>query len=133
MTTTTRKRTTTTAKSLGWVHQQARAALMRKHSDGAKCEWCGRPMYGDANRHKNFDYKAGSTNPDSGKLHADHSKMSRAEALRLGLPVPRADRLLHGACNIQRGDGGNDHLAVGAGGVAIKTEQLVMAWPWRSA
>ncbi len=102
---------------------------MRSHLDGTPCDWCGRPMYSDANRHKNWDYKPESTNPDSGKLHADHSDMSRAEAIRRGLPMPKANRLLHGACNIQRGDGGNDHLAVGSG-KAIATTQLAMAWPW---
>jgi hypothetical protein len=102
---------------------------MRQHTNGKACEWCGRPMYDDANRTKNYDYKAGSSNPDSGKLHADHGDMSRADAIKLGVPIPRANRLLHGACNIQRGDGGNDHLAV-VGGKQVSTTDLVMAWPW---
>lgn len=127
---TTKPKQTTKQRGLGQVHEQARAALMRKHQNGSKCEWCGRPMYDDANRHRNFDYKPDSTNPNSGKLHADHSEMSRAEAVRRRLPMPRANRLLHGACNIQRGDGGNDHLAVSAVGAHVDTEHLAMAWPW---
>jgi hypothetical protein len=119
----------TTEKGLGWRHRQDRQGLLRKHPDGAKCEWCGRPMYLD--RTRNWDYDPRSTNPASGSLHADHSDMSRAEALRLGVPMPRANRLLHGACNIQRGEGGNDHLAaVANGNTTIHTNQLAMAWPW---
>lgn len=127
---TAKPKTKTTAKGLGWVHQQARRVLMSKHSNGTKCEWCGRPMYDDANRHKNFDHQPGSTNPNSGKLHADHREMSRAQALQLGVPIPRANRLLHGACNVQRGEGGNDHLAASVTGQAAGTQQLAMAWPW---
>jgi hypothetical protein len=126
---TTKAKLSTTAKGLGHRHRQDRAALMRVHTNGKACEWCGRPMYDDVNREKNWDYKPGSTNPDSGKLHADHGEKSRDECIRLGLPIPRANRLLHGACNIQRGNGGNDHLAA-AGSGQRETDELAMAWPW---
>lgn len=127
----TKAQAKTTARGLGWRHQQDREALLRKHHNGDRCEWCNRPMYDDANRHKNWDYKADSTKPNSGKLHADHRDMSRAQAIRLGVhPIPRANRLLHGACNVQRGDGGNDHLAASVGGKQMQTTKLVMAWPW---
>jgi hypothetical protein len=86
-------------------------------------------MYDDTNRHKNYDYNPTSTNPNSGKLHADHGAMSRAEAIKRGIPIPRADRLLHGACNIQRGNGGNDHLATNTR-TTVNTNTLAMPWPW---
>lgn len=128
-------RKTTTQKGLGHRHQLAVAALKRKHQDGAPCPWvlCGRPMYLD--RTKNYDYDPDSTNPHSGTLQADHSGTSRAEALRLGQPVPLPDRLLHGECNRQRGDGRNDPLAAATPQPAgnrnrIDTSQLAMPWPW---
>jgi hypothetical protein len=138
MPTTKTRRTTPTARGLGWRHQQAVAGLKRCHRDGSPCDWCGRPLYLD--RTRNWDYKPDSTNPNSGKLHADHSKMSRAEAIRRGLPIAPPDRLLHGACNIQRGEGGNDHLAASARGrtaakmapskTGICTDELKLPWPW---
>ena len=79
-------------------------------------------------RTKNYDYDPDSTNPTSGVLQADHSEMSRSEALRRGLPVPLPDRLLHGRCNRERGDGANDHLVTKAS--TIDTDVLVMPWPW---
>lgn len=81
------------------------------------------------NRTKNWDYNPTSTNPDNGKLHAHHGKMSRAEAIRRGLPIPLPDELLHGTCNIQLGDGGNKHLAASSSGRAPTTE-LKLPWPW---
>ncbi len=127
MATTAARKRTTTEKGLGWRHQQARDALLRRHTDGARCEWvlCGRPMYKD--RTRNYDYDPSSTNPTSGVLQADHSDMSRAEALRRGLPVPLPNRLLHGECNRQRGDGRNDQRGVVDG---VDTSRLVMGWPW---
>lgn len=126
----TKTKQTTTAKGLGWRHQQAREGLLRKHTDGAKCDWCGRSMYRD--RTRNHDYNAASTNPDCGKLQADHATMTRAEALRRGVPVPLPNRLLHGECNRQRGDGANDHLAAVSSGRSpiADTSTLVMPWPW---
>jgi hypothetical protein len=131
MTTARRK---TTERGLGWRHQQARNALLRKHTDGAPCAWDGRPMYRD--RTKNWDYNPNSNNPNSGALQADHSTITRAEAIRRGVPIPLPDRLLHGECNRQRGDGSNDHLAwINSGRPPVmdsssETAQLQMAWPW---
>lgn len=121
----TKAKPTTKQKGLGWRHRNHREALLRKHTDGAACDWCGRPMYRD--RTRNWDHNPTSTNPDNGKLHADHAGISRNEALRKGQPIPLPNRLLHGTCNIQRGDGGNDHLATGK---QAHTHQLAMAWPW---
>lgn len=84
-------------------------------------------MYLD--RTHNWDYNPASTNPDNGKLHAHHGAMSRAEAVRKGVPIPLPDELLHGTCNIQLGDGGNKHLAATARR-QTETDTLVMAWPW---
>lgn len=77
---------------------------------------------------KNWDY-----NPDvpgSGVLHGDHGEMTRAEAIRRGLPIPLPDRLLHRRCNQQRGDGVNDHLAAANRGAEPEQAQLAMGWPW---
>ena len=41
--------------------------------------------------------------PGSGKLQGDHGAMTRAEALRRGVPILPPDRLLHRRCNAQRG------------------------------
>ena len=65
-------------------------------------------------RTRNFDYNPYASNPASGTLHADHSKMSRAEAIRRGVPIPLPDRPLHGLCNMERGNGGLDHLSFAA-------------------
>ncbi|WP_336793000.1 hypothetical protein [Gordonia malaquae] len=88
---------TTTEKGLGWTHQQQTAALKADHTDGEPCWWCGQPMFLDPAR--NWDRKS---------LSGDHS-------------VPRAaggsvtDRLLHGTCNSERGDGSRDHLRPAGG------------------
>lgn len=128
MATTARRKTTTkttTERGLGWKHQQAAAGLRRRHQDGSPCAWCGRPMHLADER--NWDY-----DPDivgSGHLQADHSGMTRAEAVRLGVPIPPPDRLLHKLCNGQRGAGINDHLAF-ANRQASEAEPLAMGWPW---
>lgn len=86
-------------------------------------------MYLD--RTQNWDYNPQATNQLSGELHGDHSQMSRAEAIRQGKPIPPPDRLLHQTCNIQRGDGGNDHLAASATQhQPTNHERLLMPWPW---
>nr|WP_100483272.1 hypothetical protein [Mycobacteroides abscessus] len=100
---------TTAARGLGYAHQVAVAELKRAHVDGTPCDWCGRPMYLD--RTRNWDYNPQSSDRTSGVLHGDHSGIARSRALRTGTPVPLPDRLLHGRCNVQRGDGSNDHLA----------------------
>lgn len=76
-------RRTTTQKGLGWRHQQERDRLLAKHRDGERCWWCDEPML------------------KSQELAADHS-IARAHG------GTKADRLLHGLCNKQRGDGSRD-------------------------
>ena len=105
-----RSKLTTRQKGLDWrQHRYAADTLKRHHKDGTLCDWCGRPMYRDPTR--NWDYNPQATHLPNGSLAADHSKLSRSEAIRRGLPIPKPDRLLHGTCNTQRGEGGNDHLA----------------------
>ncbi|QDP44204.1 HNH endonuclease [Gordonia phage JuJu] len=93
-------RKTTTQKHLGWSHQQNARHLKAQHVDGTPCWWCGRPMWRD--RTRNYDYNPHSTDPASGSLAADHSH-PRAHGGR------KADRLLHGQCNKERGAGNHDH------------------------
>ncbi|AIM49878.1 HNH endonuclease [Mycobacterium phage Lucky2013] len=93
---------------LGWRHVRAVRALKAAHVDGSPCDWCGRPMWLDPT--KNFDYIPGSNRSGNGSLQGDHM-VSRRECRKKGIPIPLPDRLLHGACNMQRGDGRNDHLA----------------------
>lgn len=128
---TAAKRKTTTEQGVGWRHQQAVAVLKRRHIDGSPCDWCGKPMWRDAHRNWDYDPKI----PFSGTLQGDHGAMTRAEAVRRGLPIPLVDRLLHRRCNQQRGDGVNDHLAVSASasarvGAGSTADVMAMDWPW---
>ncbi|MFC0314497.1 hypothetical protein [Gordonia phosphorivorans] len=90
--------TSTTARQLGWKHQQETERLKANHVDGAPCWWCGRPMF-----------LAPEKNPDGKPLSGDHS-------------LPRArggtttDRLLHAICNSERGDGSRDDQRPALGG-----------------
>jgi hypothetical protein len=127
MASTVKRKPTTTEKGLGWRHQRKVDALKRQHHDGTPCDWCGKPMYLDPTR--NWDYDPDK--PGSGKLQGDHGEMTRAEAIRRGIPIPLPDRLMHGRCNQQRGDGINDHLAVvNQGPVEQDSATLLMQWPW---
>jgi hypothetical protein len=99
---TARPKRTTTQKGLGWAHRQASMALHRAHRDGSPCAECGEPMWLDRTRNWDYDPDGGNF---SGSLHADHGEMSRAEALRRGLPIPRPTQLLHGLCNMRKGAG----------------------------
>ncbi|GAC71017.1 hypothetical protein GS4_47_00070 [Gordonia soli NBRC 108243] len=115
-------------RGLGYQHRKTRDGLLRVHVDGTPCWWCGEPMFRDPTL--NVDYNPMSSDPDTGILAADHSH-SRAHG------GAKADRLLHGRCNKQRGDGSRDHLrpAITGGRVedptAIAPELGVraMAWP----
>ncbi|TQR82819.1 hypothetical protein D8S82_30325 [Mycobacterium hodleri] len=105
----------TTARGLGWDHQENRRRLLNRHREGSPCWWCGRPMHRDAAR--NWDGLA---------LHADHSR-ARARG------GTTADRLLHDTCNKQRGDGTRDHLRPAASGPPADERadlgRLAMPWP----
>lgn len=119
---------TTSQKGLGRLHQQAREYLLQRHKDGSPCEWCGRPMFSDATQ--NWDYNPSKPGlRGNGVLQADHSNLTRSEALRMGVPVMPPDRLLHAECNRQRGSGGNDHLAAANSGDA---SDFTMPWPWEA-
>lgn len=87
-------------------------------------------MYLDDTRNPDYD----PNTPGSGKLQGDHGAMTRAQAIRKGLPIPLPDRLLHRRCNQQRGDGINDHLAAANNHKPAQptqtTEHLHMTWPW---
>lgn len=86
---------------------------MRRLTDGELCWWCNLPMRKEAK--KNFDGLA---------LAADHS-----QARSLGGML--ADRLLHGSCNSQRGDGSRDHRRPALTGVEVAQEpgcDLAMEW-----
>lgn len=121
---------TTTARGLGWQHQQIRRRLIANHRDGTPCWWCGKPMYREPSR--NPDYVPGSQAPGNGALAADHT-LARANGGN------HADRLLHGLCNKQRGDGSRDDQRPALGGTGTPTVastsndplgRRVMTWPW---
>lgn len=76
---------TTTQRGLGYRHKQQVAHLKRVHVDGSGCWWCGEPMFLTQG------------------LAGDHSVPRSAGGVI-------ADRLLHGPCNSERGDGSRDHL-----------------------
>jgi len=67
-------------RGYGAEHRKRRAALLRALTDGDPCAECHQPMY------------------HSQQLHADH-------VVATSLGGTRADRLLHAACNIRRGNG----------------------------
>ena len=98
---------TTTQKRLGHDHQVHRQRLLARHVDGTPCWWCSRPMYRD--RRKNYDYNPNATRRDgkpdtsSGSLAADHTRTRSTTTHSI------ADRILHGTCNKQRGDGTRDN------------------------
>lgn len=101
---------TTTQKGLGYRHQKTRDRLLREHSDGTPCWWCGEPMYKDKTR-----------NPDGLSLAADHST-ARAVGGK------DADRLLHGSCNSARGDGANDVNRPALRAVSSKVGARLLDW-----
>ncbi|BCO40578.1 hypothetical protein MINTM001_17170 [Mycobacterium paraintracellulare] len=82
-----------TARGLGYHHQQHRTRLLLRHVDGTSCWWCAQAMYREPKR-----------NWDSRQLHADHSR-SRST---YGVGNTTANRLLHATCNERRGDGSRD-------------------------
>jgi hypothetical protein len=114
------RKANTTARGLGWRHQQAVARLKDHHRDGTRCWWCDKPMYLEAVR--NWDGRA---------LAGDHSVPRSQMAGSL------ADRLLHATCNEQRGDGRHDHERPALTGTpseaavttSIDTHALAMPWP----
>ena len=104
------KRTKTqTELGLGWRHQQQRAILVRRLTDGSLCWWCNLPMHKDASR-----------NWDSRPLAADHS-----QARSLGGML--ADRLLHYTCNSQRGNGDRDATRPAVTGVPVTRAEPVIS------
>lgn len=120
---------TTTGRGLGNTHQQRVLYLRSQHNDGDLCWWCGKPMYLD--RHRNWDYNPDATRRDglpdttSGVLAGDHT-ISRSR--RQG---NLADRLLHGLCNKQRGDGSHDDKRPALQRSEDDVDQLgTLVFPW---
>lgn len=89
-----RRALTTTERGYGADHQRQREHLLKVTPEGWPCWWCGQPML---------------TKTDPGSLDADHS-----EPLSLG-GRGKADRLMHGSCNRQRGNGVTRGLGTGTG------------------
>jgi hypothetical protein len=107
----TKPKANTTARGLGHKHQQQVKLLKRRHVEGTPCWWCNEPMYLEQG------------------LHGDHSIPRSQMAGTL------ADRLLHGHCNIERGDGTRDHVRPAITGYRPDTQvgddcgRRVMPWP----
>lgn len=104
----THKRTTT-QRGLGYRHKQQVADLKRHHVDGTPCWWCAEPMFLTQG------------------LSGDHTQPRSAGGVL-------ADRLLHSACNSERGDGSRDHLRPALTGKrsardGVDIGRRVMAWP----
>ena len=74
---------------------------------------------------RNWDYNPNSNDPGNGALAADHT-LARAHG------GTRTDRLLHGICNKERGDGSRDHLRPAVTGTATPTPTHLGArcLPW---
>lgn len=113
----------TTARGLGWTHQQNRRNLLAKHIDGTPCWWCNKPMHRDP-----------AANFDGAALEADHT-LARSKGGQ------HADRFLHMTCNRERQDGSRDHLRPALTGSdrlphgrnPAETSALDprhMPWPW---
>jgi 5-methylcytosine-specific restriction endonuclease McrA len=94
----------TTERGLGWRHKQRALQLKNAHVEGTPCWWCGEPMYVGQG------------------LHADHSTPRS-----VGGPNTMADRLLHGVCNLERGDGRNDDRRPALTGKSVNARQQVLA------
>ena len=77
---------TTAQRGYDHNHKQNRRRLLTRHIDETPCYWCGKPMFKDANKEKNWDGKP---------LHAHHPE---------GQPTrTTATELLHDTCNKQCG------------------------------
>ncbi|UVO12825.1 hypothetical protein NM962_01250 [Mycobacterium sp. SVM_VP21] len=101
---------TTKEKGLGNRHRLQVEYLKSVHVEGTICWWCGEPMF------------------LAQGLSGDHS-IPRSQGGTV------ADRLLHGPCNSERGDGRRDHLRPALVGRRPPTNldelgTLVMRWPW---
>lgn len=98
-------------RDLGRRHRVVREHLLSEHVDGSPCWWCGLPMYRDPRL--NYDYPLHiATDPNAGKLHADHSDPRKRGGTR-------ADRLLHGLCNKRRSDGAHDATRPAVSGLPV--------------
>ncbi|AMS03983.1 HNH endonuclease [Gordonia phage UmaThurman] len=118
-----RRRPNPEQRGLGHAHKQQVKHLKTRHIDGTPCWWCGKPMYLDRTRNPDYD----PTSPDraSGSLAGDHT-LARTHGGTL------ADRLLHGRCNKERGDGRHDHTRPAVTGKHQPTPTTHLAincWP----
>lgn len=106
---------TTTQRGLGYEHRENRDRLLRRHINGTRCWWCGKPMHRE--KGKNWDGES---------LHADHT-LPRSHGGKV------ADRLLHGSCNRDRKDGRKDDQRPAAQPQQTTPDPLgdtQMGWPW---
>ncbi|WP_216868277.1 hypothetical protein [Mycolicibacterium goodii] len=123
-----RKRPSPAARGYDYTHRIRAERLRQNHVDGTPCFWCGLPMYRD--RTKNPDYDPTATRSDgkpdttSGQLAADHPEGKGKGKI--------ANRLLHGLCNKQRGDGSRDEERPAlrrVNGAESPLGHLAMGWP----
>lgn len=104
-----KKDMTLRANAWGSKHKKSVARLKAKHVEGTPCWWCGEPMY------------------LSQGLQGDHS-ISRAKG------GTETDRLLHGPCNRERGDGSLDHMRPSVTGKPLalskgdRSEWVLLEW-----
>lgn len=123
----TRKRKSPSERGYDYTHRVQADRLRANHVDGTCCWWCALPMYRD--RTKNPDYDPTATRSDgkpdttSGQLAGDHPDGKGAGKI--------ANRLLHGLCNKQRGDGSRDHERPALRQIRAESTlgPLAMGWP----
>lgn len=122
-----RKRPSKAARGYDANHAPHVRRLHENHVDGTPCWWCGLPMFRDRTKNPDYDPNAmrsdGKPDTSSGSLHGDHSNGKKNGGI--------ADRLLHGLCNKQRGDGSRDHErpALRLGQQHSDLGDLAMGWP----
>jgi hypothetical protein len=122
-----KRRASPSERGYDYTHRIQAERLRANHIDGTTCWWCGLSMYRDRTKNPDYDPQArrsdGKPDTTSGVLGADHPDGKGKGKI--------ANRLLHGLCNKQRGDGSRDQERPALR--QIRTEsplgELAMGWP----
>ncbi|GAS94404.1 uncharacterized protein RMCC_1370 [Mycolicibacterium canariasense] len=123
----TRRRASPAARGYDEAHRAQVRRLISAHIDGTPCYWCGLPMFRDRTKNPDYDPNAmrrdGKPDVTSGQLHGEHPDGKDGGKL--------PERLMHGLCNKQRGNGDRDDERPALR--LVRTEHplgnLTMGWP----